>query len=257
MFFKGSKKQLMCLLPTFALLIFLFLYSRLAGACCILFFIMSYLISFNLELTNHIDILKGFCLLISMLVSWLYTISDLTVILKETVFNNWIELPYIIGALFLMFYSVLLIYRWNFFKPFTKKYKIYNLFEALLGGIFIFSGNSFYAFLIEKFGVSESHDLMQSQSINLLFLSVVFLIPVAEELFFRGVLLEFLNRVSDRTKAKIISSILFALVHPLKYFPAVIFSAIILCKLNQNNESIDKSIVAHALNNLLTLLIFK
>ena len=85
-------------------------------------------------------------------------------------------------------------------------------------------------------------------------LSVV-LVPIAEELFFRGTLFSFLDGFVPTWVAVVFSSLLFALSHPT--FPSIIAAfllGILLTLIYKKTNSIALTVACHSANNLLACL---
>lgn len=93
--------------------------------------------------------------------------------------------------------------------------------------------------------------------------TILFLItlqPIAEEIFFRGFILEKINSMYGKIPAIIISSILFGMAH-LSYgniYPAmmIIFIGILLAVLVFKTKNLTAAIIAHVLFNLTSFLLY-
>ncbi len=87
-------------------------------------------------------------------------------------------------------------------------------------------------------------------------ISAVFLAPVAEELFYRGFVLTMFARNHSRWWAIIVTSLLFALAHLLLVaFVQLFVFAILLSILRLKSKSLVAPIVAHSINNLISVVI--
>ena len=84
-----------------------------------------------------------------------------------------------------------------------------------------------------------------------LFLAVVIMAPIGEEMVFRGFLQKFLEEYwKDITRAILISSLIFAMIHFNPYWTIQIYLlGIILGFLSWKTKSIIPSIILHSLNN--------
>jgi membrane protease YdiL (CAAX protease family) len=84
-----------------------------------------------------------------------------------------------------------------------------------------------------------------------LFLAVVIMAPIGEEMVFRGFLQKFLEEYwKDITRAILISSLIFAMIHFNPYWTIQIYLlGIILGFLSWKTKSIIHSIILHSLNN--------
>lgn len=84
-------------------------------------------------------------------------------------------------------------------------------------------------------------------SYALVFLLIV---PIAEEIIFRGVLFKSLNNVwTSKFFAVVIGALLFAMIHPLASVIPVFILGVITCELYKNTKSLAPSIMAHAIHN--------
>ncbi len=90
---------------------------------------------------------------------------------------------------------------------------------------------------------------LQILSPFLVFLKVVIMAPIFEELFFRGVLLHRWSEKWNITKAMILLSVIFALLHPQDILGSFIFS-IVLCVIYVNTKTLLIPIFIHGANNL-------
>lgn len=80
------------------------------------------------------------------------------------------------------------------------------------------------------------------------------LAPVAEEFIFRGYIQEYLRQRFKGEVTVIVSALIFALFHPLEYFPQIFVVGVFLSALREYTNSILPGIVVHALNNTLAVL---
>ena len=87
-----------------------------------------------------------------------------------------------------------------------------------------------------------------------IFISVVILAPIFEELIFRGMILRTLSKY-NKAFAIVVTSLLFGLLH-LNISQAVpaFFMSLVLCYMSLKSDSLLVTILAHAANNLLALL---
>lgn len=87
-----------------------------------------------------------------------------------------------------------------------------------------------------------------------IFISVVILAPIFEELIFRGMILRTLSKY-NKVFAIVVTSLLFGLLH-LNITQAVpaFFMSLVLCYMSLKSDSLLVTILAHAANNLLALL---
>lgn len=79
--------------------------------------------------------------------------------------------------------------------------------------------------------------------------------PIAEEIIFRGLLLPALSRFWSRSLSVVVSSIVFAVIHPtgIPAWPALFGLAVVSSVLAFQTRSIVPSIVMHAIHNTMTL----
>jgi membrane protease YdiL (CAAX protease family) len=106
----------------------------------------------------------------------------------------------------------------------------------------------------------EQLKFMQAETLSdwiLLFLGVVALASISEELIFRGFLQVTLERKGDITRAVILSSISWTLIHVNPYWAIQIFvMGIIIGFMAWRTNSIFPPIIVHAVNNFMSLLFF-
>jgi len=89
----------------------------------------------------------------------------------------------------------------------------------------------------------------------LLLLGTVFVAAIAEEILFRGFLQVTLEKKGDITRAVILASLSWALIHANPYLAVQIFiMGIILGFLAWRTDSVVPGIIAHGLNNLMSLI---
>ena len=90
-----------------------------------------------------------------------------------------------------------------------------------------------------------------------LFLAVVVMAPIGEEIVFRGFLQKFLEEHwKDITRAVLITSLIFAMIHFNPYWTIQIYLlGVILGFLSWKTKSIIPSIVLHSLNNGISLIL--
>lgn len=88
-----------------------------------------------------------------------------------------------------------------------------------------------------------------------LFAVVCLMVPLGEELFFRGYLLDSMGRSFGRGTAVFASTMAFSAVHSMEYFPGVFLSGLVLCRIRggDRGNGLPAAVVAHGLNNLFFL----
>ena len=90
----------------------------------------------------------------------------------------------------------------------------------------------------------------------LLYISIVVTGPISEELFFRVFLFIFLAQFTGKRTAVALSAIMFALSHgSMVYFPYYLLMALLLSLVYLRTKSIFPGIIAHALINLVSVLL--
>ena len=106
----------------------------------------------------------------------------------------------------------------------------------------------------------EQLKFLQAESVSdwiLLFLGVVVLAAVSEEFIFRGFLQVSLERKGDATRAVILTSISWTLIHVNPYWAIQIFlMGIIIGFMAWRTNSIIPPMIVHATNNFMSLLFF-
>lgn len=90
-------------------------------------------------------------------------------------------------------------------------------------------------------------------SIIMMFLAVVVMAPVVEEIVFRGILYNILNKRMGLIAAAVISSATFGILHGATFFQTALIG-FILAVLYQVTGTLWVPVMAHALNNLYALL---
>lgn len=117
--------------------------------------------------------------------------------------------------------------------------------------------NFFFAFFVlsflSLFAPDISDNLVSSNSnlLDLVYIIVytVILVPIAEELIFRGVILNRLNNKVNVLYAIIISSVLFSLVHGFGRLTPTFFFGLCMCVIYLKTNNITIPIIIHMLNN--------
>ena len=92
--------------------------------------------------------------------------------------------------------------------------------------------------------------------IAIFFLVIVVMAPIVEELVFRGVLFNLLNKNLKTLPAMILSSLFFGVLHSKTFIPTAIIGFLI-CFIYQKTGNIKYSIMAHMFNNLIAFVIYR
>lgn len=146
---------------------------------------------------------------------------------------------------------------------FTKKKlspgKLMIFVPFFIGGII----NILYTLFLERFspGLHQSYleasDLMDQiigevdvLGTSLLFLSVVILAPIVEEILFRGIFFNVLGKKHSTLFAMMMSSIVFGVLHLETMVPTFIIG-LVICFIYQQTGSLLLAILAHFFNNLM------
>lgn len=129
----------------------------------------------------------------------------------------------------------------------------------LVGGLITF----IYVLILQNFlpGLYESYmeaaELMegisfQSNSLELilLFISVVILAPIVEEIVFRGIFFNLLNRRKSTLFAMVVSSLVFGLLHAQTMVPTAVIG-FVLCFIYHRTGSLLLVMAGHMVNNLI------
>lgn len=96
---------------------------------------------------------------------------------------------------------------------------------------------------------------LSSLQVGLLFLLLAVLVPIAEELFFRGMIYPLLRWRWGRTVAIVLSAAIFAVAHVIPLLmPALFFVGLVLGQLREWSKSIIPGILIHATQNAIALL---
>jgi membrane protease YdiL (CAAX protease family) len=123
--------------------------------------------------------------------------------------------------------------------------------------VFYFA-NSFYAMLLEQFGLRVQSDMtpvLRGLSTPWpLFVTIVLIAPVVEETFFRGFVFAGLRSRYDWRKAAVISAALFSAAHmELTFFIPGFVLGLLFAYLYQRSNSIWPGMIVHALMNALAV----
>lgn len=129
----------------------------------------------------------------------------------------------------------------------------------LVGGLVTF----IYVLILQNFlpGLYESYmeaaELMEGISFQtnrmeliLLFISVVVLAPIVEEIVFRGIFFNLLNRKRSTLFAMIVSSVIFGLLHAQTMVPTAVIG-FVLCFIYHRTGSLLLVMAGHMVNNLI------
>lgn len=88
----------------------------------------------------------------------------------------------------------------------------------------------------------------------LLFISIVLLAPVVEEIVFRGILFNLLNKKRGLLFSMIVSSVFFGILHAETMFPTAVIG-FVLCFIYQKTGSLKLSMAGHMFNNLVAFML--
>lgn len=103
-------------------------------------------------------------------------------------------------------------------------------------------------------GASESIELMIEQAgylqIGMIFLAIVVLAPIVEEILFRGILFNLIARRKSTLFAMITSSIIFGFLHAETMVPTAVIG-FVLCFIYHKTGNLYLAMGAHAFNNLI------
>lgn len=125
---------------------------------------------------------------------------------------------------------------------------------GLAGGGMILCLGAGYGWALQKFGVVLPDMAAQLRSIvpnvPLLLAWGALLVPVTEEILFRGRMLRALDGLAGPTPSLVVTSLAFMLVHGIpEAFPAYFAFGVIFVLLRRKTDGIIAPIVAHAANN--------
>jgi len=145
---------------------------------------------------------------------------------------------------------------------FKKALKIGFLFWIIMtfiNAIIYFSGirNLFSilsTYLINLRPVVQKFSLEGSISSWTIFIDIIvklLLLPIFEEVFFRGFLFNFLEDKLGFTKSALLSSIFFATLHPVKFIPHIFFSGLGLTYIYKREKNLLYPIMAHSIYNFI------
>lgn len=88
----------------------------------------------------------------------------------------------------------------------------------------------------------------------LLFISIVLLAPVVEEIVFRGILFNLLNKKRGLVFSMIVSSVFFGVLHAETMVPTTVIG-FVLCFIYQKTGSLKLSMAGHMFNNLVAFML--
>jgi hypothetical protein len=97
------------------------------------------------------------------------------------------------------------------------------------------------------------------QFLVLIVILIGFIIPIVEELFFRGIIYSLLRNNLRQLYSYLISAVIFGMVHTsLPVAVAAFFSGLLLAWIAENSQSIFPPIISHVINNSIkiSILIF-
>lgn len=123
--------------------------------------------------------------------------------------------------------------------------------SGVLKGFLFFPVFFFVGFLINAmFPVSlQVQSDVDVHSLSL-FLLIVVVAPVVEEIMFRGYIQEYFRGRLSAEWTVLVSALVFSFFHPFDLFPQVFVSGVFLSYLRESSGSILPGIVIHFLNNL-------
>ncbi|WP_438712770.1 CPBP family intramembrane glutamic endopeptidase [Aquimarina muelleri] len=102
----------------------------------------------------------------------------------------------------------------------------------------------------------DIHALISTYSNGIGYLLIGILVPVYEELIFRGIILDSCKKYLYFNWANVLQSLLFATVHGDLFLSPVFFMfGILVGKLRKDSESIIPGIIFHSVNNILAVFI--
>lgn len=113
----------------------------------------------------------------------------------------------------------------------------------------------FSVYFVSMLGIKTSHSANFHYSLSAI--SLIMLVPIAEELFFRGIVFEVLQTyLTSKASAVLINSLLFASAHYLSgHFIEFFIFSIIACSLLILSESLILPIIFHILWNCVSVLL--
>ncbi|CQR46045.1 CAAX amino terminal protease self-immunity [Paraliobacillus sp. PM-2] len=193
--------------------------------------------------------------------SLVYFIYDIDL----TVLGTYYSMFFYIGLIFILFYTfrkkdinrnhVLGMRKtsWNEWKRYIPIQLLETLFSAvaILTVLFYLSDMFIEEFLMDEINNIESATPVNIYNFMLSVIVSVFLAPVAEELLFRGVLINRLGLDIGVGKAVLVSSILFSLVHLNIGFVGHFIGGLIYGMVYVKTKKLIVPIGLHALHNLL------
>ena len=129
---------------------------------------------------------------------------------------------------------------------------------GLLGGLALLAFNAVYGVCLEAFGFEPPdvqaflRDMLPEP---MLYLWAAGIVPVVEELYFRGRLVEAFEGRLGAPATAAVTSVAFAAIHLIpEFFPALLVFALGLYWLRRKTGGLLAPIVAHAVNNIAALL---
>ena len=158
--------------------------------------------------------------------------------------------PTVVYILYAAIGSVYLIKNTNNRKKMTLAKSIGT---GIFGGTIVFAASLCITFLISLLAGAEGSTSENSNIIGDLIMLV--LLPAAsEELFFRGMMQSEIERMTDRRKAIVIASVIFAVFHmPIIKIPVMFIAGIVFGYVYFKTGRLSAAITAHAVNNLIAV----
>lgn len=165
------------------------------------------------------------------------------------------------------FFAMYLITKNVFDKDFINFRKVNSPWLLIIGGfVAMYFANIVLGLLYQSLGIvgnSENQIVLEQMiSMNpiLMILPVAILIPVVEEVLFRGVILEFIEKRLGLIAAGMLSALMFALLHvsdaaSLIFLPIYWVLGLILTYIYiKSDKNLLVPIVAHVLNNAISII---
>ncbi len=214
--------------------------------------ILSYFLIFE---TNQMDYITDFSPLFRMIFEIFALLIQASLVILFMIFSPYIWYTLVNGLSLKEMFARINLHKKNLHMAFL--WAVFTVIAAFF--ILIILGN-----ILSFFGVNVE-DSSNIQNLEMFFSVPVILIlitlqPIAEEIFFRGFILEKIDSVYGSIPAIVISSILFGLAH-LSYgnlYPAVmiIFIGVLLAVLVVKTKNLTAAIIAHVLFNVTSFVFY-
>ncbi len=151
--------------------------------------------------------------------------------------------------------NVFMIHKYIGFQSTTMK----SMFISILIAFLIWGSDNLYQTLILETDLKVKALTWHERNpyLMLVFFNTVIIVPIIEEMLFRGIILQTFNQYMNKYMSAILLSVAFALVHyDINQIPILILASLIYVWLTYKYNSIVPAIIAHIVNNCITFIYY-